>query len=344
MTDGILLWNKQLKVYLQPRAELSPTLVDEVPPKLFKSEEPAYQDVHALRPPPQSRHAHQCSEFLRRNEINNFFDEISSTWHQSSISLKNTSSTRRYSKSKIPPLRPALEGSRVKLSLGTFARMKIPQYKVTPTTWSNHRIPTHQINNLLLLLDAIYHIDNTPPAANSPRPLGRQLGRNIHTWAHPVKKPTHDNCAPCQTNTATSVNNKSRTMPHSVDGQDPSDDPQQDKENTVAGTPPPSETPAPNSNTAGQWLQNAVSAGATLQELQRDLLRLQNEGKEGVVSTADGELLTEGGGGQQEREKSSNDGSDREEESRGSNSANTPSKGQEVKDDESPPSDDGNNT
>ena len=133
-------------------------------------------------------------------------------------------------------------------------------------------------------------------------------------------------------------------MPHSVDGHDPGDDPLQDKENTAASTPPPSETPAPNSNTAGQWLQNAVSAGATLQELQRDLLRLQNEDKEGVVSTADGELLTEGGGGQQEREKSNNDGSDREEGSRGSNSANTPSKGQEAKDDEPPPSDVGNKT
>ena len=179
MTDGILLWNKQLREYLQPWMELFPTSAEEVPPKLFKSEEPAYQDVHALRPPPQSRHAHQCSEFLRRNEINNFFDEISSTWHQNSISLKNTSSTRRYSKSKIPPLRPALEGSRVELPPGIFTRMKIPQYKVTSTTWSNHRIPTHQADNLSLLLDAIHFVNNTPPVVPSPLPLSQQIGKKF---------------------------------------------------------------------------------------------------------------------------------------------------------------------
>ena len=79
MTDGILLWNKQLREYLQPWMELYPILAEEVPPKLFKSEEPAYQDVHVLRPPSRPSGNQKCPAFPRNDDRTIYFDGILGT-------------------------------------------------------------------------------------------------------------------------------------------------------------------------------------------------------------------------------------------------------------------------
>ena len=127
LTVRFLLWIKQLQADLNSWVKLYPIPVQESPPKLFKTDEPAYQDVHALRPPPQSIQAQKCFVFLRRKEINNFFNEIPSTRRQNSISPKITTRIKRRSQPKNPSRRPALEKYRGELSLDTLARMEIPQ-------------------------------------------------------------------------------------------------------------------------------------------------------------------------------------------------------------------------
>ena len=79
MTDGTLLWNDKSREYLQPWLELYPISAEEVPPKLFKSEEPAYQDVHVLRPPSRPSGNQKCSAFPRNDDRTSYFDGILST-------------------------------------------------------------------------------------------------------------------------------------------------------------------------------------------------------------------------------------------------------------------------
>ena len=127
LTVGFLLWIKQLQADLNSWVKLYPIPVQESPPKLFKTDEPAYQDVHVLRPPPQSIQAQKCFVFLRRKEIDNFFDEIPSTRRLNSISSKTTNRIKRRSQPQHPSRRPSLEKYHGELSLDNLARMEIPQ-------------------------------------------------------------------------------------------------------------------------------------------------------------------------------------------------------------------------
>ena len=79
MTVGTLLWKSELREYLQPWLELYPISAEEVPPKLFKSQEPAYQDVHVLRPSPRPSDHQKCSAFPRNDDRIIYFDGILST-------------------------------------------------------------------------------------------------------------------------------------------------------------------------------------------------------------------------------------------------------------------------
>ena len=179
LTVRFLLWIKQLQADPNSWEKLYPIPVQESPPKLFKTDEPAYQDVHALRPPPQSIQAQQCFVFLRRKETDNFFDEIPSTRRLDSNFSDTTTRIKRCSQPEDHSRRPSLEKYHGDLSLDNLARMEIPQDRKnisrhsptekSPNIQSNDKTLTHKTGTLPHRPTAICIIDNTSPIEqNSP--------------------------------------------------------------------------------------------------------------------------------------------------------------------------------
>ena len=222
LTVRFLRWIKRLQADPDPRVKLYPTPVQEFPPKLFKTDEPAYQDVHVLRPPPQRRHTQKCFVFLRRKEVNIFFDENPSTRRQKLSFLKNAAWVRRRNHSKNPPRRRKPEESYCVLCLGTRTRMRIPQDRTRTgrnspvnkpdTKWSDDQIYTHPTNTLSILIKAIHIINNTPPVEQHPLPPNQQTGHNICARAHPNERSTRHHRAARRANTSAGDNKKSNNV------------------------------------------------------------------------------------------------------------------------------------